>query len=288
MNAAGGGLTLKFEPVAIKNEPGIHIKSEFEPNLASLPMAPTASSKNESAEDKKPALADIPDHRGRTRRSRRRFFGARFIAHRVGVYHIRAHYGRGKVDFTVEKTDYANYPVNWKEVEEEMFQKLHRARFYIEPLERPGRFLNDLRNCPPSSTMRFSVRARRIQAQLREYPSHKEEENEDRKALLDFDPSSSPTAKAGQNGEKTIFNFSSSYSKQDAEMPVFNCSSDSSSAAKADQREDMPAFSLSSKSSSDANAGQHELQCPKASLPSDLPKVTSWQLDIGNLMQLFR
>lgn len=56
MDAASGGPPFKSEPVRIKQEPGVYIKSEFGPSLASLPMAPATRVKKENG----PSVASLP------------------------------------------------------------------------------------------------------------------------------------------------------------------------------------------------------------------------------------
>lgn len=52
MDTAGRGQRFMSEP-SIKKEPGVFIKSEFGPSLASLPMAPTPVAKKEPSNDEK-------------------------------------------------------------------------------------------------------------------------------------------------------------------------------------------------------------------------------------------
>ncbi len=55
MDTAGRGQRLKSEPM-IKKEPGVFIKSEFGPSLASLPMAPAPVAKKEASNDEKKSV----------------------------------------------------------------------------------------------------------------------------------------------------------------------------------------------------------------------------------------
>jgi hypothetical protein len=59
MNPADDGHQPNSEHVFIKTEPGVRIKSEFERDLASLPMAPPKSFKNEPAEENKSVCCNV-------------------------------------------------------------------------------------------------------------------------------------------------------------------------------------------------------------------------------------
>lgn len=82
--------------------------------------------------------------------------------HRVDGYHIRAHYGHGNVDFTITKDTNKTRELKWIEIEREMFRKFHRARFYIEPIERPGASQLQLCSDTGTRTLKFSIRVRQI------------------------------------------------------------------------------------------------------------------------------
>ncbi|KAJ4287878.1 hypothetical protein N0V88_007496 [Collariella sp. IMI 366227] len=49
-------MSFKFEAPKIKTEPGVFIKSEFGPSLASLPLAPSVAPKKEFGDNKKPRI----------------------------------------------------------------------------------------------------------------------------------------------------------------------------------------------------------------------------------------
>lgn len=59
MPANNHGTRFKSEISGIKREPGVFIKSEFEPSLASLPMAPNMVDKKEPMEDSKTVRRDL-------------------------------------------------------------------------------------------------------------------------------------------------------------------------------------------------------------------------------------
>jgi hypothetical protein len=83
--------------------------------------------------------------------------------HRVDGFHIRAHYGNGKVDFTITKDGPKTRDLDWREVEREMFRKLHRVHFYIEPTERPGLVTGTFTRMGPEYTkLRFSVHVQNV------------------------------------------------------------------------------------------------------------------------------
>ncbi|KAK3309402.1 uncharacterized protein B0T15DRAFT_515394 [Chaetomium strumarium] len=67
------------------------------------------------------------------------------------------------------------------------------------------------------------------------------------------------------------------------EPDSFNFGLDSLSAVKPGQNEDTGRFNFGSRPSPAGNAGHLEARFPKASLPSDLPTITSYQLDIEKL-----
>jgi hypothetical protein len=58
MDVNTGNRLKSSDAVAIKKEPGV--KSEYEPSLASLPMAPGSAVKKEYGEDKKPVRGNCP------------------------------------------------------------------------------------------------------------------------------------------------------------------------------------------------------------------------------------
>ncbi|KAK4154706.1 hypothetical protein C8A00DRAFT_32526 [Chaetomidium leptoderma] len=256
------GQRFKPEPVAIKREPGVFIKSEFGSSLASLPMAPISAVKKEPIEskklaslpmapfsaakkdfnkDEKPILGNIPRHRGKRgggRRSRNHR-GGNSLTHRVDGYFIRAHYGHGQVEFKIQKDSPKTRDLNWDEVETEMFRKLHRARFHIEPTERPGSFLQDFCSRPTATLLRFSVRVRQIQPRSQPRPDlPATSESGGHSAIQYF------VDKEATKNEKTTFG---------------------------------------SGFSPDTKVSKTDLKSSEAPLPHVLPAVPSWQIDNGRV-----
>jgi hypothetical protein len=269
MNTTDRGMRLKSEPRAIKREPGPFIKSEFGPSLASLPMAP---SKKEGGENKdlvwlastvsmpvvvirypqltlvSPAqiLSNIPQHRA----SRRRGPRGTHLVHRVDGYCIRAHYGNGKVDFIVSKDGHKNRDLDWKAVEREMFRKFHAARFFIEPMERPYMAIQMLCLGAAGRTLRFSVRARRVEPRAAPVAS-----SENANPSAGF---SKPVG-GGVKGEKEPFDFSFSKLFSHAEEEKTKAAHDSVA----------------------AKTNQPNLVYPAARLPANLPEITSYSIVNG-------
>ncbi|GAB1309884.1 hypothetical protein MFIFM68171_00094 [Madurella fahalii] len=170
MESFSGGPIVKPDPHAIKRETSFPIKSEFEPSLSSLPLASPAPGKKESHEDKKSALGSIPERNTRAGRSRRRRFHGNAIVHRVNGYRIAAHYGRGKVDLTVTHADgritiLSCSGVDWIKAEREVFHKLRRAHFHVEPVGGEGA-LDDALNGHGSSASLFTTTSEKIQVAI--------------------------------------------------------------------------------------------------------------------------
>jgi hypothetical protein len=82
--------------------------------------------------------------------------------HQVDGYHIRAHYGQGKVDFTITKNSPKTRDLNWREIERVMFEKLNRVGFRVEPTQRPNSALRAFCDGGVGNILRFSVQTRNI------------------------------------------------------------------------------------------------------------------------------
>ncbi|KAK4135904.1 hypothetical protein BT67DRAFT_455220 [Trichocladium antarcticum] len=110
-----------------KREPSVHIKCESNPFLASIPMAPSGGPIT--------VVKQEPSGASKT-------FHARFVLHRVDGYDIRAHYTESRVDFTITSDGRWHHNVNWAKVEREIFRRLHRAHFNVEPVNNSGNVVN--------------------------------------------------------------------------------------------------------------------------------------------------
>ena len=69
---------------------------------------------------------------------------------------------RAKVDFTLTKEIPKSQVLDWWAVESEMFRKLHRAHFLIEPIEGPPTSLVGWCRVPGGGEMRFAVQVRPV------------------------------------------------------------------------------------------------------------------------------
>lgn len=138
-----------------------------------------------------------------SRRSTRRRYGPGFIRHRDGPYDFRAHYGHGRVEFTVTYN-----PLNegrpWGKLcdaVDTVFVRLRNAHFNIEPAEEPARWLRDQYWLARFESVRFSLDVRQIRAPVKQPKSagagsqvckaEKDEQKDDKTKLtfLTFVPS---------------------------------------------------------------------------------------------------
>jgi hypothetical protein len=87
--------------------------------------------------------ADIPKPNSGRRSGSRRFRG-NSVHHRIDGYGIRAHYGKGKVDFTITSDGRWHRHANWMAAEREIFRKLRRAHFNVEPIDNSGSILRNM------------------------------------------------------------------------------------------------------------------------------------------------
>lgn len=88
-------------------------------------------------------LWNTPERNARAGYSRRRRFRGNAVVHWVNGYRIAAHYGQEKVDLTVTRTDdHITIPdssgVDWIKAEREVFHRLRRANFHVEPMGGEG------------------------------------------------------------------------------------------------------------------------------------------------------